>query len=229
MIKIGICDDEKIILEILQKIIEQCLEKLGFEAELFLFAGGKELLETEVELDILFLDVEMPQMDGIEVGKKLRRKKNECKIIVATSRRERFKEAFYIDAFRFVTKPFEIEEIREVLEETIIALGGVEKIQVYQNRVKCEILQRDILYIEAIDSSVEFMLEKGIYRKETSLTELETELNGNVFFRINRQCIVNMAQIEKYEKGMILINNENKKVSQRRKKEFDVIYREYLA
>lgn len=229
MIKIAICDDEKIILGILQRKVAQCLEELNIESEIILYEGAQELLEEKRELDILFLDIEMPQMDGIEAGKKLRKNGNECKIIVATSRKERFKEAFRINAFRFITKPFEIEEIREALEEAVKALGGVEKIEVYKNRVKCEILQRDILYIEAIDSSVEFVLEEGIFRKETSLTELEKELDETVFFRINRQCIVNMAQMEEYVKGTIFINNEKKKVSQRRKKEFGIAYREYLA
>lgn len=229
MIKIGICDDEKIILRILQKLVLQCMNELGFKAEIILFNNGKELLEAKTELDILFLDIEMPQMDGIEVGKRLRRKRNNCKIIVATSRKERFKEAFYIDTFRFVTKPFEIEEIQEALEEAVAALGGVEKIEVYKKRVKHDVLQRDIIYVEAIDSSVEFVLKEGIFRKETSLTELEKELDAKVFFRINRQCIVNIAKIEKYEKGTIFINNKSKKVSQRRKKEFIMAYREHLA
>lgn len=228
MIKIGICDDEKIVLEILQRIILECLEELGLRAEIVLFNKGKELLETDIKLDILFLDIEMPQMDGIETGKELRRKGEECKIIMATSKKERFKEAFYINTFRFITKPFEKEEVEEVFEEAMIALGGIEQIEVYKDRVKCKVLQRDILYIEAIDSSVEFILKEGKFRKESSLNELEKELNRKVFFRINRQCIVNMAQIEKYEKGMIFINKECKKVSQRRKKGFDMMYREYF-
>ena len=228
MIKIGICDDEKIVLKILQRIILKCLEELGLRAEIVLFNKGKELLETDIKLDILFLDIEMPQMDGIETGKELRRKGEECKIIMATSKKERFKEAFYINTFRFITKPFEKEEVEEVFEEAMIALGGIEQIEVYKDRVKCKVLQRDILYIEAIDSSVEFILKEGKFRKESSLNELEKELNRKVFFRINRQCIVNMAQIEKYEKGMIFINKECKKVSQRRKKGFDMMYREYF-
>lgn len=229
MIRIGICDDEKIILEMLGKIISTCLEELGVEAELALFHNGRELLEAGENVDILFLDIEMPQMDGIEAGKKLRQQGGACKIIVATSQIERFKEAFYIEAFRFVTKPFEIEEIREVLKETVAALEGVGKIGAYKDWVKCEILQRDILYIEAIDSSVEVILQEGRYRKESSLTELEKKLDDKVFFRINRQCIVNMAQIEKYEKGIVFIDNKKKKVSQRRKKEFITAYREYMA
>lgn len=229
MIKIGICDDEQIVRELLKQKVEICLREAGVRADILFFQRGQELLETEEDLDILFLDIEMPEMDGIEAGKKLRQKGNNCKIIVATSMVERFKEAFYIDAFRFVTKPFEMEEIREALRETFIAAGGNQTIEVYKNREKYNILCRDILYIEATESSVEFMLKDGKYRKESSLTELEKKLEGNTFFRINRQCIVNIAQIEHYEKGVILINGDAKKVSQRKKKEFQNAYREYKA
>ncbi|MFQ7979393.1 MAG: LytTR family DNA-binding domain-containing protein [Faecalimonas umbilicata] len=72
-------------------------------------------------------------------------------------------------------------------------------------------MQRDILYIEAIDSSVEVILQEGRYRKESSLTELEKKLDDKVFFRINRQCIVNMAQIEKYERELCLLIIKRKK------------------
>ncbi len=229
MIKIGICDDEQIVRELLKQKVEICLREAGVQADILFFQRGQELLETEEDLDILFLDIEMPEMDGIEAGKKLRQKGNNCKIIVATSMVERFKEAFYIDAFRFVTKPFEMEEIREALREAFIAAGGNQIIEVYKNREKYNILCRDILYIEATESSVEFMLKDGKYRKESSLTELEKKLEGNTFFRINRQCIVNIAQIEHYEKGVILINGDTKKVSQRKKKEFQNAYREYKA
>lgn len=229
MIKIGICDDEQIVRELLKQKVEICLREAGVRADILFFQRGQELLETEEDLDILFLDIEMPEMDGIEAGKKLRQKGNNCKIIVATSMVERFKEAFYIDAFRFVTKPFEMEEIREALREAFIAAGGNQTIEVYKNREKYNILCRDILYIEATESSVEFMLKDGKYRKESSLTELEKKLEGNTFFRINRQCIVNIAQIEHYEKGVILINGDAKKVSQRKKKEFQNAYREYKA
>lgn len=229
MIKIGICDDEQIVREILKKKVEICLREADVQAEIIFFQRGQELLKSGEDLDILFLDIEMPEMDGIEVGKRLRQMGKNCKIIVATSMVERFKEAFRIDAFRFVTKPFEMEEIREALQEAFIALGGTETIQVYKNREKYNILCRDILYIEATESSVEFILKDGKYRKESSLTELEKKLDGNTFFRINRQCIVNIAQIERYEKGTILINGNTRKVSQRKKKEFQIAYREHRA
>ena len=124
MLKIGICDDEQIVSEILKRKVEICLREAGVQAEITLFSQGQDLLETGEDLDILFLDIEMPEMDGIEVGKKLRQKGNDFKIIVATSMVERFKEAFYIDAFRFVTKPFEMEEIRAIGGEVELFIKG---------------------------------------------------------------------------------------------------------
>ena len=62
------------------------------------------------------------------------------------------------------------------------------------------------------------ILQEGRYRKESSLTELEKKLDDKVFFRINRQCIVNMAQIEKYEKGIVFIDIKRKKCLKEKKR-----------
>jgi len=114
-------------------------------------------------------------------------------------------------------------------EIAVISLGGTKKIEVYRNREKYNILCKDIFFIEAVESSIEFILEEGRYRKESSLSELEKELEKATFFRINRQCIVNIDKIEKYEKGNIFIHGYIKRVSQRRKKEFQIAYREHLV
>ena len=92
MIKIGICDDEPIVCEILKKKVSVCLAETNTEAEIECFYSGKELLDNSKKTDILFLDIEMPKLDGIETGKKLRENGKDCKIIVATSRVDRFKE-----------------------------------------------------------------------------------------------------------------------------------------
>lgn len=76
----------------------------------------------------------------------------------------------------------------------------------------------------AVNSAVEFMLKEGIFRKETSLTDLEKVLDDRLFYRINKQCIVNMREVRDYRNGKILINEIEMKVSIRRKKEFEKAY-----
>lgn len=224
MIKVGICDDEKIVLKLLKSLVEQCLEELEEDSTILTFDSGEKLLEEAKDLDILFLDIEMPGMDGIETGKSIPRRNPNCKIIIATSRQERFKEAFKINAFRFVTKPFEKEEIKEALKDVFKTRAGMEKIEVYRDRVSYTFFQKDILYMEAVDSSVEFVLSDCVFRKETSLKELEATLDDRIFYRVNKQCIVNMQHIDTYANGVIRIGATEIRVSIRKKKEFEKVY-----
>ncbi len=227
MIKIGICDDEPIILEILDELIEECLLEMKAEGEIILFHSGDEVLEEIESLDILFLDIEMPGMDGIEVGHKIKNYKTDCNIVLATGREERYKEAFRIKAFNFVTKPFEKEEIKETLEMCFEERLDMKKIEVYNQRNKFEIYLKDVRYILAGDSYVEFILEKGRFRKEISLLKLEKTLDKRIFFRINRHCIVSMRWITKYKDGIIFMEDMQFKISRRNKKEFERRYIDY--
>lgn len=227
MIKIGICDDEPIILEILGELVEECLIEMKVEGKISLFDSGVKVLDEIESLDILFLDIEMPKMDGIEVGHKIKKYKADCKIIMATSRVDRFKEAFKINAFDFVTKPFEKEEVKEALIMCFEDRLDMKKIEVYKERNKFEIYLKDIRYILAGDSYVEFILEKGGFRKEVSLTELEKSLDQRIFFRISRQCIVSMRWITKYKDGIIFMEDAQFRVSRRKKKEFERRYIDY--
>ncbi len=227
MIKIGICDDEQIVRELLKQKVEICLREAGVRADILFFQRGQELLETEEDLDILFLDIEMPEMDGIEAGKKLRQKGNNCKIIVATSMVERFKEAFYIDAFRFVTKPFEMEEIREALFALLETWHETDKIEVWWKRNPQIISQQDISFIRAIGGEVELFIKGKKYRKDITLTGLERELSEALFFRISRQYIVNLGEITEQKANIVKVAGETLKISVRKQKDFEKAYLRY--
>lgn len=224
MIKIGICDDERMIAGILKDLVQECMKELETESEVRTFDSGEKLLTEAGKLDILFLDIEMPGSDGIEVGRKLRKQGYDCRIIMATSKAERFKDAFKINAFRFITKPFQKEEIKEALEAVLKTRVGMGEIELYRERNLYTFLQKDIICMMAVNSAVEFRLKEGIFRKETSLTDLEKVLDDRLFYRINKQCIVNMREVRDYRNGKILINEIEMKVSIRRKKEFEKAY-----
>lgn len=226
-IVIGICDDEMAAMLQVEKIVTDYVERVKKEAQVLLFQSGKELLERTEELHILFLDIEMPKMDGIEAGKIILKRNKKCKIIMATSHLERFKEAFKIDAFRFVTKPFNNGEIEEALQDALDTMIGMENIKFYKNRMVYKVQQRDIMYLKAYGGFVEAKVRNQILRREISLSKMEELLDSNIFYRINREILVNMFHIDSYKNDIIKVDTQIFKVSRRRKKEFERVFIEF--
>lgn len=226
-LKIGICDDEPLVLQSLKRKIEECIEKNGWLADVLTFRSGVDLLERISELDIIFLDIEMPDLDGIETGRQILNLNKKCKIIMASGRVDKFKEAFKINAFRFITKPFNIVEIEEALQAIWNLYIGTEKIEVYENRIPYSICHRDISFIISYGSFSEFIMGSKRFRKDISLSELEKLLDKNLFFRPNRQYMVNMLQIVEVENEIIKLKEKNIKISRRKKKSFEMAFMDF--
>lgn len=149
MIRIGICDDEMYVARLLERYITQSLVKENITYKIDIFLSGESVLNNALNLDIVFLDIEMPEMDGIDTGKRMREKNPNCIIIMATGITERYKDAFYINAFRYVTKPFDEAEVREAVESSLNKLAGKRTIEVFHDRMAYYIEERNIYYIKA--------------------------------------------------------------------------------
>lgn len=228
-ILIGICDDNSMVIEQLKTYIEEYLTETQIEADLSIFDSGDKLLASSCIPNILFLDIEMPGEDGIQTGKRIRERGSECRIIMATSMVERFKEGFQIGASRFVTKPFEKDEVWEALQHALQSFVGMKTIPLYENRNLYSVQEKQIQYIQAYDGYAEAVVGKEgkKMRTELSLSRLEKELDSRLFCRINREYIINLTYIDSYTKGTVTIGKEKIRVSRRKKKEFEQAYREY--
>lgn len=223
-VKIGVCDDEPIIALTLSKLVKQCFLKLKMDVQINIYNSGEGLLQKIEELDTVFLDIEMPMMDGIEVGKVIKERNETCKIIMATGKVDRFKESFKINAFRFITKPFEIEEIEEAIDAILKLKVGENVISLFLNRIQYDIPQKNIQYFKAFNGYSEVWVENKCYRKDISLNELEQILDSRLFVRVHKQYIINMLFIKMYNSTNVKINEELIPVSRRKQKEFEKLY-----
>lgn len=224
---IGICDDQKEIAIELKKLIEAYLSAQNCSYELHMFLNGNDLLEQINKINLVFLDIEMPGMDGIELGRRIKQVNSECKIIMATGRVDRFKDAFRIHAERFITKPFDKAEVEEALQAVAMRNLGEETIKLYYMRNLYEICQCDIFYIIAYNGYTEFVVGDKVFRKEASLNEVEGILDERIFFRINRKYVINMQWIQSYSEGTIQIGGKEFEVSRRKRKDFEQKYIEF--
>lgn len=114
--KIAICDDEKEIRESLRKILEEYKEP--FE-QIDLYTSGEELLEYDRNYDLLFLDIDMKGINGIETARKIRLKDKKIKIVYVTAYKEYASQAFSVHAFGYLLKPIKKEKIYRQIQDAL--------------------------------------------------------------------------------------------------------------
>lgn len=223
MIKIAVVDDEKILLERVKTCIENISEiaekvetDIFHRAELFL-----EQMEHGNRYDIVFSDIQMPGMDGIQFGTIIREKYPQIYLIFLTSYSSYAVDSYLIDAYQYILKQQMEERIPPVL------LRLTEKIEKEQKKYRVvstmndikKIYHNEIIYIKKIKGSkyVEYVMLNDTYRERISLDQLLRELNDRTFLMIERGYIVNMRYVVRVHGTTIYLqNNEQVVVSRAR-------------
>lgn len=225
---VGLCDDEEYVCDSVYKILKNYGNEHQIEIEFIYYNSAKLLLEKRDMLDVLFLDIEMPKMDGIKAGMKLRDWNIDYKIIMLTVREDRFRDAFKIGAFRFVSKPINEVDFCLAINDVIDAMSINRSVIAYRDNVAFEISQKDILYIEANSSSSLIYTRDCEYRSEQSLKAWSNLLDKRFFFQSHRSYIVNMSKIENVQGNTIyLVTGDRILVSRRLRTSFLKAYMMY--
>lgn len=211
-LRIAICDNEKHVHYLLQEEIGLFMNKHVIEYEIDVYSLGKDLALEAEKYDIIFLDIILPDFVGYEIGKRVREKNKACKIIIVSAS-GRMKEAFQINAFRFIEKPIKLELVEEALQALKLTVLGKELIKLYENRRMVEVRQNEIQYMEAYDSSTEFVVSGRKLRRDISLKSLTKILDEKIFIQVNRKQMVNGLFMSDYKDGILYIDNQEFRVS----------------
>lgn len=115
MLSVAVCDDAVLECADLARRIREVLGREGIGAAVKRFFAGRDLLEAGEAFDLVFLDIRMPGMDGMELAKRLRGKQPDMMLIFVTSASEYVFEAYDVEAFHYLVKPVSEEKLREVL------------------------------------------------------------------------------------------------------------------
>ncbi len=225
---VAICDDEARVLDKLERMLLKIMEREEILCNILKFDNGKSLLERIEEIQLVFLDIEMPELDGIEAGALLKRKNPDCQIFIASGREDRFKETFRIGARRFLSKPFDEEEITEAVRAYKRKyMVGMNKLEVYRNRNSYLVSEREIAYISAYKGGVELMVNGVLYRKDVSLSQIEKILDDTCFFRIQKAYIVNLFYVTDFTENEVMAGRVKLPLSRRYRRNFVDKYMEF--
>ena len=219
-LRIGICDDDRQIRHVLRDMVADICAQQNISCQLSLYADAPALLKDISGLSVVFLDIDMPEMDGIDAGRKILSENPDCHIIMSTGRIDRVKEAFSIRALRFVTKPFQAEEVAEALRAAMKELPGADLIELFRDRVSHMVAQRDIHYVRAFNGYVEAFTSSGSFRKDASMEEMEQMLDARMFYRIHRAYLVNFSWIQSASQVGLVVDGQTLPLARRKVADF---------
>lgn len=204
MIHIGICDDEPAMRRALRRPLEQKLQLLGEEYRIFEYDSGESLvLRPEAEgLDILFLDIEMKELSGMETAKTLRKRDAHTLLIFVTAYPDYVFQGYEVHAFHYILKPYDEQKTGYVLEQALKELGaGREQFFLLEQKSKtAKIPLKNILAFSSDRRKVLLTLADGqrldFYGK---LDEVESRL-PDFFIRCHNRHLVNLNHVTALEK-----------------------------
>ena len=218
--RIAICDDEKNIKE----LIGNKVAKQYPEADIVFFQSGEELLLSDKNIDILFLDIQMSGRNGMETARELRKKDKTVVLIFVTAVEEYVFQAFDVGAFNYIVKPIDDTKFEDVLCRAVDELFSKDMdvrepeanyVMINNGGVHTTVIIEDIVYAEVFNRKVVIHKLNDEIEYYGKLSDLEA-VAGDSFFRPHRAYLINFKYVEKYnattiylEKGTVLMAKQN--------------------
>ena len=232
-VNIACCDDEKEQIQYYKKLFSNYEVRHEIELEIDYFLSGDFLLESVRNgnvYDIIFLDMEMPGLSGLDIAREIRTiRGKDTRIIFLTSYAEYMQDSFDVRAFHYMIKPVEFQEFERKFKD---ALDDFVKDEENVSVFKCEedeivVRTKDIIYIEKCKSErqLSLHLQDEILRVKGNLNTMEENLLKKHFLRIHRAVLVNMRHIKRIRKAEVLLSNGEVVPVSRRK---EVAIKEYF-
>lgn len=221
--RIAVCDDERLFIDRIVENIEKRYKDL--DTVIHSFSSGEEFLKYyekgAVNYDVIFLDIEMKQIDGIKTAEKIRKIDDEIPIVFLTSHNEFAAAGYEVSAFRFLTKPVQEDKLIEAIESIKKQISNSKRILVHQKDTNILLKIKDIMYIEAHDKEINIHTSSKCYIERRNLNDVEKELKEEGFFRTHRGYLINLSYVREFDtKEVILENNEKILISRLKYKKF---------
>lgn len=208
--RIAVCDDEERFLNDIRDHIYKVYNSMDVVVDCF--AGGKSMIKAFEKqfYDLVFLDIEMPEMDGITLARKLREMSKDLSIVFLTGHVEYALEGYEVNALRYLTKPIREDKLLEVLRYVTDKLKEKHKLKVRLDGEDTFIDVNDILYLEAQNQYIMIYTKTGEYLVRYNISDYENELSKDGFFRTHRSYLVSLSKVKKIGKAEVILEGERK-------------------
>ncbi len=207
---IAICDDDKGFRNTLEKHLRNYFDERSILLNILQFSCGEDLLKSELLFDLVFLDVEMGEINGINTGKELKGRNPHNIIFVITSYEGYLDDAFKINAFRFLPKPLDVvrlykalDDAAELIKNDIIVFYDLESAS------NTRIYAKDIIYIEITKKKTKVVTVNGTYYSTDKISVWKNKLNGISFVSPHSSYIVNLDYSINHTRTLLILGKKD--------------------
>lgn len=218
-LNIAICDDDKAHVGIIREYINRI--NIGYDIQIFEAYSGEEMLELikSTHIDLIFLDIEMKELNGIEVGKKIREINEDTIIVFLTGYRDYALEAFQIESYQYIIKPITFENFNILMQKILIRLKEMSAYRyvndVFTFKTRDEIVSlkyKCIYYFERQGKRIHVSSQVGDYDFIGTLKSIDDFLNPNIFMRCHQGYIVNTDKLLNVKDNQIILHGVEKAI-----------------
>ncbi len=222
MINIAIVEDNEESAKKLFVFLERYGKEFSTPMQIKTYKNGVFFLEEKTAFDIVFMDIEMPYLSGIETAKKLRERGSECCIIFVTNLKQYALEGYSVHAYDYILKPITYESFFLKIHKAI-TLAQKKKEFSFTVRTKGGVLLFDvasIYYIEVVRHKLFYYTQSGVYETWGNMSETEEKLKDHGFSRCNVCYLVNLKYVKAVKDDGVQVEDTVLKISSSRKKAF---------
>lgn len=233
MFRIAVVEDQEETRDRMQQFIRQYAAEQGIEAEVTAFSDGAQLVqEYRGGYDIVFLDVEMPELDGFSTAERIRAVDQETVLVFVTNMAQYAIRGYAVDAMDYVLKPVTYEQLCIRLSRAIQRVqrrrGGQIVLQLAGGGMQV-LNTGEIYYLETRSRMLYYHTAKGEFAVRASLANAEKQLAEYHFARCNQCYLVNLEFVKAVDGDFVQVGEDRLEISRRQKAAFLTAVASYLG
>lgn len=196
--KIAICDDEEDFVAVLQKEVSEILKNRGVAFDIASFPSGEALLSQKyADFDLIFLDIFMKEINGIDTAKAIRLTNDSAAIIFTTASGQYVYTGYEVQALQYLLKPINRQALADALMVDLKRRFENRYFVIKSGGMTHKVPFDDIEYLESALKSVKLVANQGVYEISAGISDIESSLPKLSFYRCHRGFIVNFKQVSK--------------------------------
>ena len=220
--RIAMVDDDSSCIRMMQEHLKRFAAETGVDPEISVYGDGIHFLEDKQKFDVIFLDIDMPLMNGLDAARRLREKDESAVLIFVTSLAQYAIRGYEVNALDFMVKPVSYSAF-------LFTMKRAEKICASKKKAELVIQTREgfvrrsadeLLYIEVQGHNLTYHFPDNSITARGKLSSVEEQLRSSGFLRCNNCYLLNPRHIRTIKGYEVVIGNDTLTISHPRKKQF---------